>query len=88
MQKFPGGMLHIQELIPSRTSFFLGAKTQQNFLISLIQKHNSFCYLNELQDYLSTNTGELNNIVTICIITDRKLSKIIIPMFTSNFPHL
>ena len=41
--------LHIQRPIPSRTSYFLGTKTQQNFLTSLVQRHSSSCYLNKLQ---------------------------------------
>jgi len=49
MQKFPKSILHSQWVISSRTSYFLGTKTQQSFLISLVQQHSSFCYLNKLQ---------------------------------------
>lgn len=62
MQKFPRGKLHIQRQTPSRTSYFPGAKTQQNFLVSSAQRHSPFRYLHKLQ-------GKLYDAVTTCINT-------------------
>lgn len=42
-------MLHAQGPIPSWTFYFLGAKTGQNFLISLVQRCVVFCCLNKCQ---------------------------------------
>lgn len=47
IQKFPRSMLRIQWPVPSRTSYFFGTKTQQIFLLFLVQIHSSFSYINK-----------------------------------------
>lgn len=62
--KFPTSMLHVQWLISSRNSYFLGTERQQSFLISLIQRHSSFCYLDTFQGR-SIHQGTLASLVIL-----------------------